>query len=105
MDEITKLAEQHILESESHLRHIDEMMARADQSRAKSPIAPDVEAQLAQIKNDRDGLAQELVDIRRQPVDDWSSVAKRGEGLKGLLGTVGLQLEKVLGTIFEPGVR
>lgn len=44
MSEIIRLAEAHIKMSELSLRHIDEMMARANESRAKTPIAADVEA-------------------------------------------------------------
>lgn len=105
MDEIGKLAEMHIRESESHLRHIDEMMARANQSREKIPASSDTESRLTQIKQDRDRLEQELVDIRKQPVDGSSTSVKRGEDLKGVLGTLGLQLEQVLATVFLHGEK
>ena len=101
MDEITKLVELHIRESESHLLYIDELMERARVAHAKNPVAPDVEERLAQIKRDRDRLAGELDEMRRQPVHDWPKQAKRGEGLKGVLKAVGLQLEQVLAAVFH----
>lgn len=101
MDEITKLVEQHIRESESHLKHIDELMGRARLAQTKVPAASEVEARLAQIKRDRDRLAGELDELRRQPRHDWPKLAKRGEGLKGVLQAVGLQLEKILAAVFQ----
>lgn len=105
MSEIIRLAEAHIKMSELSLRHIDEMMARANESRAKTPIAADVEAQLAQARQDRDRIAQQLTDMREKPPQDASDLAKRGEGLKGLFEAVGLQLEQALGAIFPQGGR
>jgi len=101
MDEITKLVEQHIRESESHLLHIDELMERARVAHAKAPAASDLVERLAQIRQDRDRLAGELDEIRRQPVHDWPKLVKRGEGLKGVLKAVGLQLEQVLAAVFH----
>ena len=105
MSEIIRLAEEHIKMSELKLRHIDEMMARANGSRAKTQMAADVEAQLAQAKQGRDQGAQQLADMREKPPQDASDLAKRDQGLKGLLEDVGLQLEQALGAIFPQGGR
>jgi hypothetical protein len=105
MSEIIRLAEEHIKMSELSLRHIDEMMARANESRTKTSIAANVEAQLAQARQGRDQGAQQLADLRERPPQDASDLAKRGQGLKGLLEAVGLQLEQALGTIFPQGSR
>ena len=96
------LAEQHILESESHLRHIDELMARALGVPLKGAEGDQTAARLTKIKLDRDRFAQELDEIRRLPPGEMS---KRGEGLKGVLETVGLELEKTLASIFEQDKR
>jgi hypothetical protein len=45
--------------------------------------------------------ARELEEIQRLPRGEGSDIVKRGEGLKGLLESVGLQLEQALGAIFE----
>ena len=101
MDKMKDLAEQHILESASRLRHIDELMARARSAPLKEETAIGTEALLRQIESDRNKLARELEEIQRLPRDEGSDIVKRGEGLKGLLESVGLQLEQVLGAIFE----
>ncbi len=96
------LAEQHILESESHLRHIDELMARAHEVPLKGTEGAQTAERLRKIKLDRDRFAQELDEIRHLPPGEASDVVKRGEGLKGVLETVGLELEKTLASVFEP---
>jgi protein-disulfide isomerase-like protein with CxxC motif len=101
MDKMKDLAEQHILESASRLRHIDELMAQARTATLKEETATRTEALLRQIESDRNKLARELEEIQRLPLGDGSDVVKRGEGLKGLLESMGLQLEQVLGAIFE----
>ncbi len=103
MDKMKNLAEQHILESASHLRHIDELMTRARTAPLKEGTATRIEALLRQIGADRDKLARELEEIQRLPHGEGSDIVKRGEGLKGLLESVGLQLEQALGAIFERG--
>ena len=101
MDKMNDLAEQHILESASHLRHIDELMAQARTAPLKVETASRTEALLRQIEADRNKLAQELEDIQRLPRGERSDIVKRGEGLKGLLESVRLQLEQAIGAIFE----
>lgn len=101
MDNMNDLAEQHILESASHLRHIDELLARARTAPMKKETATQTETLLRQIESDRNKLARELEEIQRLPRGEGSDIVKRGEGLKGLLESVGLQLEQALGAIFE----
>lgn len=101
MDKMRDLAEQHILESASRLRHIDELMARARSAPLKEEAATRTEALLRQVESDRNKLAQELEEIQRLPRGEGSDIVKRAEGLKGLLESAGLQLEQTLGAIFE----
>ena len=100
MDRMLDLVEQHILESASRLRHIDELMAKA-RTPTKPATGAETAALLKQIEADRDKLAQLLEELRRLLRSESPEAVKRGEGLKGLMESVGLQLEKVLATIFE----
>jgi hypothetical protein len=95
MDKMTDLVEQHILESESRLRRIDELLARA----RTVPHQPPATGLLQQIETDRAKLARELDEVRALP--RGAEAVRRGEGVKGMLGSVGLQLEQALGAIFE----
>jgi hypothetical protein len=100
MVSMNELAEQHILESESRLRHIDELMDKARQASLAKPEATETAALLEQIQRDRDRLAKDLEELRRLPGDDSAYLLQRSEGLKGLLQNVGLQLQRVLSAVF-----
>lgn len=101
MNKINDLAEQHILESQARLRHIDELMAKARTAPLNVAVATQAESVLSRFESDRNRLARELHELEQLPHREASEVVKRAEGLKGVLETVGLQLERALGTIFQ----
>jgi hypothetical protein len=101
MDELTKLAEQHFREWQSHLHHIDELMAQARQAHAALPGPLDLDARLARIKQDRDQAAQEFDKIRQLPTAEWDKVVERAAGMNGLLTRIGQQLDDVLATVLS----
>ena len=99
MSQIDQMVEQHIRESESHLKHIDEMMekARAARERSQLPATPD----LAQLQQDRMRMAQELHGLRNEPRPASADVAERSKGLKAMLQSVGAELEKALVAVVD----
>jgi hypothetical protein len=101
MDKLTQLADQHIRESELRLKHIDELMAKGRS--AAAPTAGETQALLDKLQADRDRLAGELDLIRRLPPATAGDRVQRSEGLKGVLETVGLQLEQALTAVLEQG--
>ncbi|MGE0349063.1 hypothetical protein [Hydrogenophaga sp.] len=101
MDEISRLVEQHFLISASHLKHIDEMMDKARQAQALKPAGPDLQAQLAEIERERFRLGSELAQLQGQPKHMASEVVHKSAGVKGVLETVGLQLERLLQTLVD----
>lgn len=101
MNKVQDLAEQHILESASRLRHIDELMTRARTVVLKEETATRTEPLLMQIESERNKLARELEELQRLPRGEGSDIVMRAEGLKGLLEAVGLQLEQVLAAVFK----
>jgi hypothetical protein len=102
MNQVTQLVEQHVLQSASHLRHIDEMMERA---RAARQTPAGVETLLDQVKRDRDRLAAELQEIRTQPLGMASDVAERAKAVSGALGTIGSELAKALTAVLDQGAH
>lgn len=93
MSAIDHLVEQHILESESHMHHIDELLAKARAARANAAVAPQQEAQLQRFEKDHDRLAGELEALRKSSAPD---AVERSKGLKAVLQKIGLELEKTL---------
>jgi hypothetical protein len=102
MNETIHLAEQHILESLARLKHIDEQMAKAEQSHITTPLPPAAVSKLAALKQSRDGLAQQLATLQSQPLSsDPHHAASHSEGIKGGLEVVGEELKNVLGSVFR----
>lgn len=97
MRSIDSLAEQHILESESRLRHIDELLVKARQPFLSAPAASELRTLLSQVSANRARLGQELEEVRRAFVQGSDSrTAQRGQSLKSSLEEVGIELERAL---------
>jgi hypothetical protein len=99
VNETIHLAEQHILFFESHLKHIDEMMVKASTSNLST--APELAPELDRIRQDRDKLALTINDYKDRVSHDPLKVTQEAEGTKGILQTVGSQLEKILASVFN----
>ena len=99
MDVFTRLAEQHIQASQSHLLHIDEVMAEARQQRAQIHLDALVERQRDAWHTHADALTQELWELGAQPLLDWTPAAPLAQ--HGVLAEVGLQFEQTLASIFD----
>jgi uncharacterized coiled-coil DUF342 family protein len=89
-----QLVEQNIIKHESHLKHVDELLEQADQGVGTSGPT-EIEAQLAELRQERDQLASELDDYKNKsaeyakqadaeklgPMIIWEKVAERLEKL------------------------
>ncbi len=64
----TQMVDQHILQYESHLKHIDELLERAHRLAA---VCPELELHehLAHIKPERDRLANVVTAVRHSPAE------------------------------------
>lgn len=96
MSTVDHLIEQHIRESEAHLRHIDEMLAKSQAARTQAGASAQQQSQLARIRGDHQRLSAELAALRKSHTPD---AAERSKGIKAALQAVGLELEKTLTAI------
>ena len=71
MPDINQLAERHILEHEARLKHIDELMGKVDQAEQKTG-SPEVSAELADLKQERNVLANHLDELRKKSAEEWA---------------------------------
>ncbi len=94
MTNLSQLVEQHILEYESHLTHIDELIARA----SKVSIPAEVHDEFATLKEKRDVLAKEVAALKQKPLKNWrkEDIPLSGLGPMVIWGIVAQQLEKLL---------
>lgn len=102
MKSIDSLVEQHIRESDSHLRHLDELMVKAARPPGHVTRPADLAALLAEIKATRTRLSQDLEEIRgKVSPHDEQQVAEPAAGLKSELQAAGKQYEQALASIFD----
>jgi hypothetical protein len=94
MTDVRQLAEQHILEYESHLAHMDEFIARAN----KASIPAEVHGEFTTLKEKREALADEIAALKRKPLKDWrkEDIPLAGLGPMVMWGIVAQQLEKLV---------
>ena len=101
MKNVDHLVEQHIRQSESHLRHIDELMERMRSKTATGRVPPEVGARLLQLRAERDQVAQEFDECRKQSAVDAPGAIAQAERVKGVLETIGLELEKAITAVLD----
>jgi hypothetical protein len=99
MNQTINLANQHILEWESRLAHIDEMAARAHELHGKEPVGSDLQQKLAEISTYRQQLSLDLVGAQTHDASKSPAVNRSEGGIQASLEATGLQLERLLGSI------
>jgi len=96
MDETTRLAEQRILEWESRLKHIDELMERAARAQAIGSAEAGARDRLRQARERRDRLALEVQSLRERGAQASDEVIARSGGLRKMLDLLGQELSNLL---------
>jgi hypothetical protein len=92
MTQLNRLIQQHILEHESRLKHVDELLERA-QERAQ---AGDAAEQLAKAKRERDKLSGRVEELKLRPPDQWSEEEFEKTGPMVVWDTLAQELEKLV---------
>lgn len=91
--QLNRLIQQHILEHESRLKHVDELLERAQQGIAKEGGAAE---QLANTKRERDTLSSQVEEFKLRPPDQWSAEEFEKTGPMVLWDTLAQKLEKLV---------
>jgi hypothetical protein len=98
MTEMTKLnllVEQHIREYESHLKHLDELMQRAEKRIAVSGSG-EAEKLLANMKLERDQLSSRIEEFKLKPPEEWTEEEFEKTGPMVIWDTLAQKLEKLI---------
>lgn len=90
------LIEQHIVQYESHLRHIDEMLHRAHKHVEAGKAPPEAEKELDSLKSEREKLAEHLSEMKRRTSEDWERETFTRAGPMGIWDAVARRLEKLV---------
>ncbi len=96
MDKIDQLANQHILEHESRLSHIDELLSRADKGKQKETSLSEIELQLAELRAEREKLSQHIEELKKKSFDEWQVTEIEQAGPMIIWDAVAKKLEKLV---------
>jgi hypothetical protein len=91
MTQLNRLIQQHILEHESRLKHVDELLERAQER-----IATEDAEQLAKVKQERDKLSGQIEEFKLRPPDQWSKEEFEKTGPMVVWDTLAQKLEKLV---------
>lgn len=90
------LIEQHIIEYESRMRHIDELYQRAHEAVADKTEADEAQAHLNEISAQRALLREGTDEIRAMPLDRWREDMVRTAGPMAIWDILAQKLEKFI---------
>jgi len=88
-----KLSNQHFKEYESRLRHIDELLTRADQTQNKHP---EIDNELSKIREERQQLQNHMEQLRRENQEKWQFDSIDEAGPLIIWDAVAKKLEKLV---------
>jgi hypothetical protein len=96
MVDINRMAERHVLENESRLKYIDELVARVRQRAGELPEFAHVHTELDELVKERDRAAVQLDDMKHRAAHDWQEHEIQQSGLMGIWDAIAKQLERLV---------
>jgi len=88
------LIEQHILQHESHLRHIDEMLRKAREHVENAALPAEAHEELAEIRRERERLAEHVAAMKRKTPEELARDTMEHSGPMAIWDAVARRLEK-----------
>ena len=93
MNRIDQLVEQHIRTQESRLKHIDELLSRAE---AAARGNAEQEAAVAELRRRRDAQATALGNQKDRPLTDWQEKEIESAGPMAVWDALALDIEQLI---------
>jgi uncharacterized protein YgbK (DUF1537 family) len=95
MTNVTRMAEQHMLEYESRQKHVDELLERVREKTAAGAAHSDIRARLEKLEKEQDRLIVRLDEFKLKDRENWREEAIEKSGLMGLWDALAQQAEKL----------
>lgn len=92
---LNQLVQQHILEHESRLKHVDELLERARNDVAQAG-GSGTDEELAGLKLERDKLSSRVEAFKLKPPEQWSTEEFEKTGPMVIWDALAQQLEKLI---------
>lgn len=96
MTDINKLAEQHILEHQSRLNHIDELLERASEAAQSAGGTESQNDELAALRRERDEFSDQVQAIKNDPAAYWQKNVATNAGPMAVWDAIAERLETLL---------
>jgi hypothetical protein len=93
---IERLVDQHIMEYESRLKHIDELIERAHQASVELDECHTLESELEPYRKQRTELAEKAVQLRAISLEHWREDMIRSAGPMGVWDVLAQKLEDLV---------
>ena len=94
MTNMNQLVQQHIIEYQSRLKHVDELIERGQAVAIKAGVG--AAEQLAEAKRERDQLSSRVESFKLKPPDQWSEEEFEKTGPMVVWDTLAQKLEKLV---------
>ncbi|MEA3278350.1 MAG: hypothetical protein U9Q81_24265 [Pseudomonadota bacterium] len=96
MTDIARMVEQHILEHESRLKHVDELLAHARKGAGNLPEYAQIRTKLDELAEKRDRHAVQLDDLKAKAAEEWQQHEIEQSGLMGVWDALAQDLERLV---------
>jgi hypothetical protein len=88
-----QLVELHIREYESRQKHVDELLHTV---KKHAENKPELQDNLKAFKEQRDGLSEELTELKQRPIDEWAAHEIEDAGPMGIWYGLITELETLI---------
>ncbi|MCG6862896.1 MAG: hypothetical protein LJE70_16695 [Chromatiaceae bacterium] len=95
MTNLSRMAEQHMLEYESRQKHVDELFERVREKTATGAEHSDIRARLEELEKEQDRLTVRLDEFKLKDPQNWREEEIEKSGLMGLWDALAQQVEKL----------
>ncbi len=91
-----RLVNQHIMEHESRLKHIDELIDKAHQGSSVLEEGHALKAELGQYRDQRSTLAEKTEELKAMPTEHWREEMIKSAGPMGIWDILAQKLENLV---------
>lgn len=96
MTTIEQLVEQHIREYDSRQKHVDELIAQANEAASKLEQGHAVKTELEQIQEQHAKLVEQTEELKRMPLEHWREEMIQSAGPMAIWDVLAQKLEDLV---------
>ena len=96
MTDINTLIERHIIEHESRLKHVDELLERAKKVADEGTEGAELRAEVTELKRGREELSGRIQELKKESPEYWQKKALEKAGPMGVWDAVAQRLENLV---------